>query len=226
MRKCLNCQLVFYGEDRYECPYCNSTLGEASAEDVQGAKVSKTPESADHERLVHFIGSYFRAKSFAFIYRLSRHELKIGKSFTRFFIYPLHFGFAIKLPWLVIDLLDSLFFRVIYTGFCGQCGWKHQKITGGLAHTPQECDYNKEYTQILGDILTGEIVRTEEKFQRQAQEKIQAGKKSAWHDLSHRGASFELAFDVIAILISLGLMIFGVVQLAMPIFGMLYDFEY
>ncbi len=226
MLKCINCQLVFHNGYLLKCPSCNGNLTQASALEAQGATPAKFQGSVDLGKLIHFVGSYFQAKSFTFQYSLSRCELKIGRGFSRFFVYPLDLGFLVRLPWLLVNIFDSLFFRFIYKGFCEKCGWKYPKLTGGLAHDSDECDYHKEYTAILSSIVSGKISYDAQTFKAYAEKKRLAGKKSAWYDLLHRNQNFELSVDLISLLLSIGLFVFGVVRLAMPIFGMMYDFEY
>ena len=226
MLKCPNCQLVFHSDYLLRCPSCNGILTQASVVEAQGAVRAKFQGSVGLGKLIHFVGSYFQAKSFTFYYALSRCELKIGRGYSRFFVYPPDWGFLVRLPWLMVNIVDSLFFRLIYKGFCEKCGWKYPKVTGGLSHNADECDYHKEYTAILGSIVSGKISNEAEAFRRQSEEKCRNGKKSAWQDLSHRNTSFELSVDIVSLLFSFGLFIYGIVRLAMPIFGLIYDFEY
>ncbi|HOW35716.1 MAG TPA: hypothetical protein PL155_04820 [Candidatus Omnitrophota bacterium] len=232
MKKCIKCQIIFYTASRIRCLYCDSQLESASMEEVMQlgsettnrGKMSRIQESISHQRSQYLVSSFFRARSFSFVYAFSRNQLKMGKQFKRFLVQPLDLTFFIKIPWVLIDLIDSILFHVVYTGFCPQCGWKHKKMTAQGDHTSDDCVYNKEYSAVVNEIFSGEIVRNEEEFERRAGEIIKQGKRSAYHDLCSRKRDFESFIDVITILISMGLLIYLVVRTILPIFGSIYDF--
>ena len=232
MKKCLNCQLVFYSDSRLHCLCCDSPLEEATIEEIALSRVEapsekkafKAEEPMDFGRIQYIASSYFKTKSFLFLYFLARQELKIGKRFKRPLIYPIDFTFLVRIPWLIIDLIDSSIFHLTYKGFCEECQWKYKSITQRGLHNYLECDYNKEYSAILNAIVSGEIANNEVRFKEEALEKVGQGKRSAYHDLCLRKKGIETFVDVLAILISFGLIICLLARLVMPIFGSIYDF--
>ena len=230
MRKCHKCQIVFHLDDRVRCLYCDSLL--MSANDEQVASFSfgiDSPKSLlkdiirdrkclDAQGKLHILGSYFRVRSLPFIYMFSRNELKMDKAFKRFFVQPLNMSFLLTfIPWLIIDMVDSLFFRLIYQGYCKECNWKYKQISQGqITHDPEECAYNKEYSRVIDCLLNGEIAQREEEFVDEANKKFRDGKKSAYHDLCSRKKDYQGAIDVASIWLSGCLIVYIFALLTVP----------
>jgi len=172
-------------------------------------------DSFTHDHMRYIIGSYFRLQTFHFLYCFSRNEFKMGPDYKRFWIQPLNFTSILMLPWVLVDIVDSLFFRLIYTGYCKECNWKY--IGRDVPHNPQQCAYNKEYTALINEILTGHIARSEEGFQKQAMAKIKEGQHSAYVDLRGRKSKYEGVLDVACIWFSCGLIVYGIVVVLFPL---------
>lgn len=232
MKKCVRCQIIFHNDHRLYCLYCDSSLQAASTDEIfqLGAgtkaieKVMKSKELMTPERLQHLAGSYFKTKSISFFYGFCRNQLKMGRDFKRFLVQPIDFSFVIKIPWVFVDLADSVAFRLMYTGYCDKCQWKYKRFTERDVHSEDDCLYNREYTTILNDILNGEIVRNEAQFEQSSQERIQQGKRSAYRDLCSRKKDFETFTDIVGALISISIIIYILARLTMPMFGAIYDF--
>ena len=226
------CELVFHSEDETHCLFCDTPLRDASMADITrfnapatfGEKAADTQAPLTHERMQNIAANYFRTTSFSFLYSLSRHEFKIGERFRRFLIQPVNPGFIIKLPWLIINVVDSVFFRLAYRGFCDRCQSKYHTLAAAGKHTQEECEYNQEYLALLNSILSGEIVRDESRFEQLAQQKTRLGKRSAYRDLYSRHKGAENSSDIITMLISVGLIVYLAARLVIPIFGVIYDF--
>ena len=231
MKKCVRCQIIYHADARNYCLYCDTQLMDASFDEIFTisaetdalGKMVKSEESITHGRMEQFVSSYFRTKTFSFLYAFNRNEFKISKEFKRFFVQPIDFAVIIKIPWMVIDLVDSLFVRLFYGGFCPECNWKYRNLLS-KGHAKQECDYNKEYSSILEQILNGGIVHSEDKFAAEALQKVKEGKRSAYYNLCSRRKTIESLLDISTILASLGLIVFIITKLTMPIFGAIYDF--
>ena len=159
MRKCERCQLTFYSNRRLYCLYCDSRLVEVYVDretvfenlEPTAQKITAAREPMTHQRMEFLVGSYFKSKSFTFSYSFSRNQFKMGEKFPRFLIQPVRFDFLIKIPWLLIDLLDSILFRLVFNGFCPHCRWKHSKSFEAEPHDPRECEYNREYGIVVKD---------------------------------------------------------------------------
>lgn len=234
MKKCLGCRLVFHLDDRSVCLYCGSPLVDVPEEEAARIEEgesgqeqeAKTQKQLTADEIQHIAGIYFGKRSIAFMYAFSRNEMKMGKGLKRFFIQPLNFAFIVKIPWLLINVVDSLIFRLIYKGYCQKCDWKYNITASPKEHDPVQCEYNREYTNVLNNILTGEIIYNEAQFEKEAQEKIRTGKHSAYRQLCSQREGFWQAIDIGTILISLWLLFYVVIKLTMPIFASIYDFEW
>ncbi len=233
MKKCHKCEIVYHSTYRTHCLYCDSALLDADFDEVfrEGAQAptSKTREFAkavgvtDQDHLHYIVSSYFRSRSLSFLYRLSRNEFKMGEKFKRILIQSIDISCFAKIPWTIINIIDSLVLRLMLNQYCPQCGWKYS-APAKTPHDSVECEYNKEYALVLNEILKGSILQNEEQIERQALEKTKQGKKSAYFELSARKTAAETYFDVFIILLSLGIFIYCFVSLVMPIFGQIYDF--
>lgn len=233
MRKCRRCDIVFHSDKRLNCLYCDSRLMDVDAEAVVVQKFDEaTDQQPDkkekkavlHERMQYLVGSYFRTKTLSFLYDFSRNELKRGEKFRRFLVQPLNFTFIIKLPWLFADIIDSLFFRFLYAGYCPECGWKFKKTSQKSKHSPDECEYNREYAKVLAEILNGGIVRSERDFEEVAHKLAEGGKSSAYHDLCTAKRPYGPTMDIITILVSVAAILYFLTVWIAPIFSRMYDF--
>ena len=234
MRKCLRCQIVFHSDKRLYCLYCNGRLLEADVNEIMKAPaavsqkekflLSSKVETPEHTQ--YLMGTYFRKKSFPFTYSLNRNQFKMGSQFAQLLVQPVDFSFFIRIPWIVINLLDSFFLRIVYSGFCQDCGWKCRKMSSQIDHSKEECEYNREYSAILQDILSGKIIRNELSYESEATQKIRAGKKSAYYKLCERTNSFVTFVDLITIFISIAIFIYIVVGLAGPLIQAVEDFSF
>ena len=185
-------------------------------------QVVRDRDSLTYENIRYIVGSYFRARTFHFLYSFSRNEFKMGKEYKRFLIQPLSFVSILMIPWVVVDVIDSLLFRTIYLGYCPECKWKYDGRT--VRHDLEECAYNEEYTALINEILTGHIAVTEGNFQNQAMAKIKEGRRSAYFDLCARKNKYEGALDVACVWFSCGLMAYSLVVVLFPLIMQLVVF--
>ncbi len=232
MKKCVRCQIDYEDDSRVRCLYCDSKLMDGrldrlfrSATETQVInKLIAEDHRINHERVEHLIGSYFRSKSFSFLYAFNRQQYKMGKRFKRIFVQPLDFSTIIRLPWFAINLLDSIVLRLFFRTYCPQCDFKCKKFLGQTFHTKEECSYNQEYSRILNEIMTGSIILNESRYKRQMFKKLQAGERSAYFDLCSKKRDFEIFIDMVVILISIALIIYVFIQLIMPTLAVAFDF--
>jgi hypothetical protein len=219
MKKCMRCNIVFHWAKRMRCLYCDALLLTVEKDDTETslalsaaknimATVVKDRNLMGHGRMQYIIGSYFRTRTFQFMYRFSRNELKVGKDYRRFLVQPLNLSWFLVLPWIIINFLDSIIFRVIYNGYCEKCGWKFNKMGSHAEHDPKDCAYKQEYTTIVEDILSGRILKTEERLQEQAAEKVGHGLKSAYRDLCESERISSKFLDILSILVSVLVVIY------------------
>ncbi len=232
MKKCVRCFVTYEDDSRTHCIYCDSGLMYASAVDalftkekkIFKAKVQREGGSDSSERVEYLMGSYFRSRSFLFSYLFHRQEYKIGNKFRRFLIEPLRMTSFLKIPWVLVDLVDTLFFRMLYGGYCPVCQCKIRMFLRENLHPKTECDYNKEYTQVIQQIRNGEIAKNEFGFRISGAEKKKKGLKSAYYDLCEKRNPFERITDVLTILFSITIIIAGIASLAMPYINDYYGF--
>lgn len=231
MKKCPKCQIVYHTEFRTTCLYCDCGLVSVDVYDglrAIGEGESEYERSIDRgaigfEYLQYLLGSYFRIRSMPFYYMFSRQEYKKGEKYRRLLVQPLNYTAAIKIPWIFVNLIDTIFFRIFYHEYCPDCGYKYFRVAGE-GHDPDECAYNKEYTAIVEAIRNGGIVKDEMKFRRESQEKIKQGKRSAYKDLCSRKTKFEFFLDVATITFSIGIIHYAIARSIMPIFAKVYQF--
>jgi len=232
MRKCPNCQIVYHSPRRICCLYCDAQL--ISAEFNDALRVRETEflkgrtnllaQSADIARMRSVLDKYFRMRSFTFSYVFSRNQMKFGQKFERFFVEPITFAFFIKIPWLIINLFDSMSMHLVYQGYCPQCQWKHKRLSGAGEHSKAECVYNQEYSALLKEILSGEFIRNESKFEQQAAALTSAGQRSAYNTLCSRRSGMEYGMDLVAILFSMALYMILPIKIGMTFLGKAYEF--
>ena len=228
MRKCIRCNIIFYSEERARCLYCDSLLMSAGPEEAtifddksfdvfQGVVDFLT--SAGHgalDRKQYIIGSYFRSQSFYGMHILCRNDLKAGKAYSRVFIRPINLTTVLSLPWLLINIIDTIFFHVWNIGFCEKCQCKYRPQLLIVGHQKDECEYNQEYSSIVHDIMNGRISKTEDQYKQKAKERIAQGKSSAYQDLCAGKSGLLTFFDIVSIWITICLALYGMVSLVFP----------
>lgn len=210
MRKCPRCNLTFHSKLRFTCLYCDAQLIAADINDffrgqssgVLEAKAAKFIDRDDIQGMQYILGNYFKIRSFAFNYSFCRHQIRFGQKFGRFFIEPIRLLSFVKLPWLLINIIDSFYIHTFYQNYCPQCRWKYKLLAGEAVHSEAECNYNKNYSAILKFILNGEIVKEEVKFQ-----DMSTIGPNPYQQLCSRKQGVEWFLDICAILISMGLFI-------------------
>jgi hypothetical protein len=169
-----------------------------------------------HTRLQFIISSYFRTRTIHFMYAFSRNNFKMGPAFKRELIQPFHLMSFLMLPWLVLDIFDSFLCRLIYTKYCPKCGWKFYKLTSDGDHDHMECEYNREYKEVINSILDGSIMRKEDEFRRLGMMRRSAGRRSAYWELCHGKQFFSSVFDIICIWFSICLWLILLIAICFP----------
>ncbi len=230
MKKCIHCRIVYHFDERVRCLYCDAILLTTDRDDTfKDAKmdtvgtlmrdVVRTEQKTGmaHETKRYLLGSYFRMRTFNFLYSFSRQEFKMGKEYKRRLVHPLELTSVFMIPWVILDLLDSLFFPLCYHDYCPECNFKYMKVSGTeTKHNPRECDYNKEYAHLVDEVLSGNIAWTEQDFQREALRKIKEGQRSAYFDLCSRKNKHETVLDITCIWLSCGLLVLLLVTVLFP----------
>ena len=229
MKKCSRCKVVFHNEERQRCLYCDAFLNDVDEDDTDEdilqhqpvgniiEKVLKEKRALSHESMQYLIGCYFHTRTFNFLYSFSRNEFKMGKDYRRPLVQPLSISSVLTLPWIVVILVDSLIFRIFYSSYCPECQWKYSLILSGGAHKREDCEYHKEYMNLIKEILSGRILKTEKALWDAASEKVKAGQRSAYYDLCLRENKYEGALDVACIWFSCGLLMYVIVVFKFPI---------
>ena len=227
MKKCIRCKIIFQLEERTRCLYCDSilvTVGENEPLDIQWGDTGKTialqilnqAKLEKHEQIQYIIASYFRIRTFHFMYSFSRNEFKMGKGFKRLLVQPFNITFILMLPWVVVNLVDSFFMRLLHNGYCEKCGWKYKAQSEIIGHEKGECEYNQEYSAIVNDILSGRILKTERIFKERGDQKIEQGKRSAYFALCSTKDYFSSLLDVGCVWFSVCLILYTIVGLVFP----------
>lgn len=236
MKKCMKCNLLFELEERTRCLYCNTLLTQLDPEETNEydlleealgekameakrdiiAQMIKDRRVKSHNRMQYIIGSYFRTRTFHFMYCFSRNEFKMGKGFSRFMVQPFNTSHFFIIPWVFIDIFDSLWLRLTLQSYCKKCGWKFSALTGP-EHDPKKCDYCREYSLIIDDILTGRVTQTERVFKKQSLEKLSLNQRSAYHDLCSQKKLLSSILDVLCVWFSISLMLALLVYLSWPL---------
>jgi len=219
MRKCPRCQIVYQSTERLNCLYCDATLISVQLEDAL-----RLQEEDFVKGRSDFLDNYFRIRSFTFSYIFHRNQLRMGQKFERFFVEPLGFSYLIKIPWIIINCVDSVMIHLAYQGYCPQCGWKHKRMSGVGDHSKEECEYNKEYVLLLKEIVTGGLIRDENKYKKEAVLKVQAGQRNAYNTLCSRRTALEYGMDILSILISMALFMAIPIKIGMVLLGKVYEF--
>ena len=231
MKKCIRCNLIFQSEERVRCLYCGSPLTFTTELEARGAILFsgstdpfrgfndflKAAGRQELDRKQYILGSYFHSRSFGFMYAFCRNDLKHGKTYSRFFIRPVDFFSLLSLPWLLINVIDSILFRSCYGGFCEKCQYKYWPQGDIIGHEADECAYYQEYSRIVDDIMSGQITQTENKLRQQAKEEIEQGKRSAYRDLCSQKNGIDAFWDVTGIWITICLLLYLMVRLVSPL---------
>ena len=119
------------------------------------------------------------------------------------------------IPWVVINVVDSLFFHLSYRRYCPTCKWKYAGRHD--RHDPKECAYNREYTLVINAILTGFIARIEPTFHAQAMAELKRGQRSAYLELCAHKNRHEKAWDIASICFSCGLIAWAILAVFIPL---------
>jgi len=220
-------------DERSRCLYCETLLMTVNREEAASMsdhggigrfqvanniikRILKDWQVEDHGRMQYLISSYFRARTLQFMYAFSRNDFKRGKGIKRALIQPLTMYSFLTIPWVIFNFIDTMFFKMIYNGYCEKCGWKYVQRMGNEGHSPTECEYSQEYAAIIDSILSGKIARNEAGFKRLAVEKIASGKRSAYNDLCAEKDVLASILDVMCIWFSVVLILGGLVALVFP----------
>ncbi|HSV43890.1 MAG TPA: hypothetical protein VLJ10_04980 [Candidatus Bathyarchaeia archaeon] len=233
MKECPRCKITFHLDDRLRCLYCDTLLRTVDEDqtDLQhkmeagllgtGAQpvvnqVAQERGIQAQTRLQFIVSSYFRTRTFHFMYAFSRNDFKRGPTFKRELIQPFHVTSLLALPWLALNIVDSFVCRFLYTHYCPRCGWKFFRADVKGEHVREECDYNREYEKVVDAVLSGEIIREEEQFKRLGLMKKNARLRSAYWDLSAHTDFFSSILDLVCIWFSVCLWILLLVALTFP----------
>ena len=168
-------------------------------------------------RVLFLLGSYFRARTFHFMYSFCRHQYLRGKTYPRLLIQPFNATSFLMIPWVIFNIFDSISIRLTYNGFCEKCQMKFRKYTANQEHDRKECLYNLEHSSLIDDIISGKILQTEDQHMQQSQTVIAAGRKSAYYDLCFGKDFFSSMLDITCIWFSVGLIILILVWLFFPV---------
>ena len=228
MQKCLRCNIVFQSADRVRCLYCDALLTRVS----EGGEASSGPwlsrESPLIEQIIrnrrisggaqfaYVLSNYFRIRSFHFAYAFSRHEYKMGREFKRWMVQPMSSVYLLILPWVVVNLLDSLLIRMTHNGYCEKCRWKYSPRHNIIGHDTKECEYNLEYSSIVKDIISGRILTNEDEYRTAGLARLNKGEKSAYFDLCARESYLSSFVDMAFVVFSVFLMIAFLVWIIFP----------
>jgi len=233
MKECPRCKITFYLDDRIRCLYCDTLLKTVQRDrtdlntkmdtGLNGLTAQPIIDQIVREHGVEaytrhqfIIASYFRTRTFHFMYAFSRNEFKMGQRFERELIQPFRLTSLLVLPWLVVNIFDSFLCRLIYTKYCPKCGWKFFKRERSGEHQHEECEYNREYKQVVDCILRGEIMKEESTFKRLGMMKRNAGRRSAYWDLCQGTDFFSSFLDIATIWFSISVWILLFVSLLFP----------
>ncbi|MFP4473065.1 MAG: hypothetical protein ACLFPX_04235 [Candidatus Omnitrophota bacterium] len=234
LKKCIRCDVVFHEESRTRCLYCDSLLTTADQDETDLSKkvfvndqmtdnpvlrqVIEDNQVESQSRLQFIIASYFRARTFHFMYAFSRNQFKQGRAFSRELVQPFTLVSLINLPWLVINILDSIYIRLAYTQYCPKCGWKFYRYDRRerKEHQHEECEYNREYMKVINSILSGEILLREKEFKRLGLMKKSAGRRSAYWNLCTGKNFFSAVLDVACVWFSISLWLILLIALLFP----------
>ncbi|MCB9756825.1 MAG: hypothetical protein H6753_00195 [Candidatus Omnitrophica bacterium] len=241
MKKCNRCKIVFHNNERQRCLYCDTNLLLVERDDTLGfrddkdfdpnlvgsdikrevsvlKKVLLDWEMSEYLRSQYVIGTYFKVRTFKFLYLFSRNHYKMGRDYKRLLVQPLNLTSFLMIPWVVIDVIDSLYIRMSYNAYCTKCGWKFRQVHATQYHNAAECEYNLEYSRIVNEILSGNVNKTEGLIKESAYRKVKAGKRSAYKDLCSRRSEMGWIFDVLCVWLSILILMVLVIATMFPVF--------
>lgn len=241
MKKCNRCKIVFHDDQRQECLYCDTKLLSVEQDDSQGFRDEKDfdPnligggikremsilrvmlrdwELQEFLRAQYVVGTYFKIRTLKFLYTFSRNNFKMGNNYTRLLVQPLNITSFLTIPWVMINMLDTIYIRLSYNAYCPTCGWKFHQIHATQVHDAGECEYNREYSRIVKEILSGNINKTEGQIKEYAYKKFKGGIRSAYKDLCSRRNALGAFIDIMCIWISVLIVLTVCVMLIFPHF--------
>jgi len=204
MRECPKCH-VFISTGMC-CSHCGADLVDISMEEalkhtrkrfirryVQGKNIGHVDR-----HMQYIFASYFGDKSLTMIHRINKNLLKYGREYDRFLIRPFNLSDLFNLPWLIYNLLDSNFFHMRYDSYCSECDCKY--IAG--THTPEKCQYNQMFFNILKDALSGEIVYTKKIYELRSIEDRKKGVHNAFADMQPKWRPLHIFVDFLSVAVS------------------------
>lgn len=241
MKKCSRCKIVFHNDERQRCLYCDTNLLTVDKDDTLGFRDNKDfdPnlvggnikrevtvlkevlnewEMGEYLRAQYVVGTYFKVRTFKFMYAFSRNHFIMGRNYKRTLVQPLNITSFLVIPWVIFNLLDSLFIRLTYNAYCSKCGWKFRQVHATQLHNPTECTYNQEYSRIVNEILSGNVNKTEGQLKEDAYRKFRSGQRSAYKDLCSRRSGMGWIMDVMCIWFSILMLMVILIIMAMPFF--------
>ncbi|MDD3375020.1 MAG: hypothetical protein PHY73_04785 [Candidatus Omnitrophica bacterium] len=234
MRKCLSCNITFDDENLVGCLYCESILvkihQDQSREDVapsaQGTESLPSKKILTHQNKDYLMGILFRRRTFLSSFAFSCNDIKRSKKATRFLVQPIDIGYVVKIPWLVVDIVYSLFFHILHSRYCPLCNTRYFIFYHfqEAQHPKDACEYCQEYNRISDEIFLKKERVDLRVLRKESEEKVRRGKKSAFFDLTHRNIKLERFLDILSILISIALYGYVVIRVSMPIFAEIYQF--
>jgi hypothetical protein len=228
MSYCPRCKVSFEENKGRHCFYCSGLLASTHTsffeKKAKEHLVIKDREKLTHQRKEYLLGAFFRTKTFLSSFAFCVNDMKEGKKRKRFLVQPLNFSYAIKLPWLLVNLVYSVFFHLIHTAYCPTCDMKYVPISGDGKHDTKECEYNQEYRGIVHELFSGKLVVSLRDLEQKAEERVKQGKKSAYFDLLNRNVTKEKTLDVLVIMTSVICYLILLVRMMMPVFAKIYDF--
>lgn len=211
---------MLFQESSRQCAVCGNLLKETSLKETLEITRKKSfkqrigtedTETSDAYKQ-YFIRKYLGDGSLFLLYDLCKNRLKHGSKPERFFIQPVDFTALLNIPWFFFNIISTNMFHMQYISFCRRCNCKSIPAF----HSPEECDYNIEYFNILDDILSGDIVDTKKIYEEHTKEKKLKGEKSAYNDLFNRKVRKEVFFDVLSIGLSVLFWLFIAVYVSYP----------
>jgi hypothetical protein len=219
MKECLSCH-TFFKESTMRCQGCSGALKEVSLGEALEHTRKKFLRHFSEDKNIrifdphtqYVVSSYFNNHSLFLYFDLSKHQLKYGRHFERFFIQPVNLTAFINVPWFVFNLLYTNYFHLFYTAHCAVCNCKHLEDH----HPKEECEYNGVYFQILCDVLNGDIVYTKKVYEEYYRENKEKRIPNAFADLSKRHKRVEFFLDLLSISLSLFVWLYLFVYVGFP----------
>jgi len=220
MKICPRCK-IFFEDQLKPCPKCGTPLTEVTLLEAlkhtdsrflkDYIKGKEAAHLSDGHKQYH-IRSYLSNRSLFLDYDIQKNRMKHGPRLKQFLICPVNMTAVFNIPWLFFNIISSNLFHMQYTQYCPRCNTKYQKGR----HTPEECDYNIEYFNILEDILNGNIVLHQPIYKKYSEERKAIGQRSAYNDLFYRHARMEAFWDITSITLSVLFWLFIFVYISWP----------